>query len=102
MDKVSINHEAIYKMMHDQRGPVARDMKRRGRNVKALAKVKVPVDTGALKKSITSRMLEDNHSIYVEIGSELDYAVYVELGTRYNNGGQPFLRPALKAAGDDE
>ena len=39
--------------------------------------VNVPVDTGALKQSITHKVVEDE----VFIGTNLEYAPYVELGT---------------------
>lgn len=64
-----------------------------------------PVDTGALRASIYTRMRADGAA--VQIGADapargwlgqglLDYtyALYVEMGTRYMNA-QPFLRPAL-------
>ncbi len=97
MNKVTTDTDAIYKFMNNTRGPVARDMRRRGRNVKAYAKNIVAVDTGRLKKSIDSRLLEDGHGIYVEVGSEVEYAIYVEYEV---NGNHSFLRPALKAARD--
>ena len=50
----------------------------------------VPVDTGALHDSIDYEI--DGHR--VEIGSGLDYASFVECGTRYQRA-QPYLRPAL-------
>ena len=63
-----------------------------------------PVDTGALKASIYTRMRPDGHAVQVGADAkargldqgELDYtyALYVEMGTRYMEP-QPFLRPAL-------
>ncbi len=98
MNKVSTDKDAIYKLMNNPRGPVIRDLRRRADNVVRYAKQIVPVDTGALKKSIHRTVLEDGHGTYIEIGSSLEYAIYVELGTRRMHA-RPYLRPALKAAG---
>ena len=48
------------------------------------------VRTGALKNSIT----HDKDNQYAYIGSNLDYAPYVELGT-YKMKARPFLRNAV-------
>lgn len=61
--------------------------------VEAAAKEKAPVDTGNLRKSI-------NHSVsYPEasIGSNVDYAPYVENGTG-RSVPQPFLEPAIQSS----
>lgn len=52
--------------------------------------IKVPVDTGLLKNSLTYKV-EDN-SAY--IGTNVFYAPYVEFGTKYQRA-QPFLAPAI-------
>jgi len=79
----------------------------------------VPVDTGALKNSITHKVDEAAKAVY--IGTNMEYGPYVELGTgKYAEGGggrptpwvyqdsegnwhhtrgqepQPYLRPAVK------
>ena len=84
-----------------------------GGKVESYAKGLAPVDTGALRNSITHRM--DGESVIV--GSAIHYAPYVELGTGRNfvappqwmqnnaprgagviNGvtSRPFLRPAVE------
>lgn len=68
-----------------------------GLQVENYAKANAPVDTGALRNSITSQVLSDENA--VEIGSNIEYAPYQELGTsRMNacNDGQGFLRPAIE------
>ena len=68
-----------------------------GLQVENYAKANAPVDTGALRNSITSQVLEGEHA--VEIGSNIEYAPYQELGTsRMNacNDGRGFLRPAIE------
>lgn len=54
-----------------------------------------PVDTGRLRSSITTSGLErDGRGAFVTIGTNVQYAPYVEFGTRFQRP-QPFLRPAL-------
>ena len=55
------------------------------------AKLNAPVDTGMLRASITST---GSGSEY-EIGTNLEYAPFVEFGTRYM-AAQPFLFPAFE------
>ena len=54
------------------------------------AKLNAPVDTGMLRASITST---GGGSEY-EIGTNIEYAPFVEFGTRYM-AAQPFLLPAF-------
>lgn len=55
-------------------------------NAKALA----PVDTGHLRDSITHKA----HGNAVTIGTVVEYASFVELGTS-KHAAQPFLEPAI-------
>lgn len=55
------------------------------------AKRACPVDTGRLRNSITH--LVDEGTRHVIIGTNVEYAPYVELGTRHQKP-QPFLKPA--------
>lgn len=55
------------------------------------AKRACPVDTGRLRNSITHIVDEDTS--HVIIGTNVEYAPYVELGTRRQKP-QPFLKPA--------
>lgn len=57
------------------------------------AKRACPVDTGRLRNSITHVTLPDEKAVY--IGTNVEYAPYVELGTR-NQKPQPFLKPAAE------
>lgn len=58
-----------------------------------------PVDTGALRDSITAGEVADDGdtlSLDVTAGDDtVDYAAYVELGT-YKMGAQPYLGPAYE------
>lgn len=88
--------------------------------VEAAAKQKAPKDTGALRRSITSKVQADGMIIEGDIYTPLEYAPYVEYGTglfaeagngrktpwayqddadnwHYTHGQhpQPYMRPAL-------
>jgi HK97 gp10 family phage protein len=93
-------------------GPVMKDMIRRAIRVEAAAKSSMgeeeppstpgsppAVRTGRLRGSITWRVGVDAESPYVDVGTAVYYAVFLELGTRYM-APRPFLRPALEAAGE--
>lgn len=57
---------------------------------------KCPVDTGNLRGSITYEVDTDGNAVY--IGTNVEYAPYVELGTSRQKA-QPFLRPAASEHG---
>ena len=61
--------------------------------VERSAKQFVPVQTGTLKRSITHEF-RGKHT--VAVGSNVEYAPYVELGTSKMTA-KPYLRPALEA-----
>lgn len=54
-------------------------------------------DYGLLLNSLHHVVGFDGEGPYTDIGSDLRYSVYLELGTRYMEP-RPFLRPALVAA----
>ena len=97
---------------------IIRGLERCGMQGESYAKVLVPVDTGNLRNSITHKVDTSEPAAY--IGTNNEYAAYVELGTgEYAEGGggrptpwvyqddkgnwhhthgqraQPYLRPAL-------
>ena len=49
-----------------------------------------PVDTGALKGSITHEPIDDHSA---KVGPSIEYDIHVEMGT-YKMAAQPYLRPA--------
>lgn len=55
-----------------------------------------PVDTGNLRASITHEVDAGGNAVY--IGTNVEYAPYVELGTSRQKA-QPFLRPAASEHG---
>lgn len=75
----------VLEAMHDA---VLRALERCGSEAEGYAKDLAPVDTGNLRNSITYRVDEDEPAAY--IGTNVEYAPYVELGTgKYAEGGRP-------------
>lgn len=67
---------------------VLRALERCGEQAEGYAKDLAPVDTGRLRNSISHQVDEGKTAVY--IGSPLEYAAYVELGTgKYVEGGRP-------------
>jgi HK97 gp10 family phage protein len=56
-----------------------------------------PVDTGRLRSSINHKAGRDRKGYYVDVGSNVKYAPFVEFGTM-KQPAQPYLRPALAEA----
>lgn len=100
---------------------VARDLERRGIKVERQAKVLMSTpgsgriyrrgnvvhqasapgdppapDRGQLRASVTHAMGKDDEGLFVDIGSNLKKARWLELGTQ-NMAARPALRPALQA-----
>jgi HK97 gp10 family phage protein len=66
--------------------------------VDAAAKKLSPVDLGLLSGSISHRVVKSIGQTIGQIGTNVEYAPYQELGTskmEAANGGRGFLRPAL-------
>lgn len=72
----------------------AQDLLRFGLGVQNRARELCPVDTGRLRSSIHSTPGHDAQGPFVEIGTNVVYALPVEFGTS-KAPAQPFLRPGL-------
>lgn len=85
------------------KGPVMQDLTKRAIRVESSMKQHASgrpgpkVRTGRLRGSITWRAGIDGNSPYVDIGSSVLYAPFVELGTG-RAPAYPFMRPGLEAA----
>lgn len=79
-----------------QRGK-ARALEIIGGTAETHAKKICPTKTGNLKNSITHQRLDENTEV---IGTNVEYAPYVELGTRKMTA-RPFLRPAAENHSDE-
>lgn len=65
-----------------------RALEKCGLTAEAYAKLLCPVDTGNLRNSITHQVQSEETTAY--IGTNSEYAAYVELGTgKYYPGGRP-------------
>jgi HK97 gp10 family phage protein len=71
-------------------GDVTDLLERLGEGIEADARIACPVDTGHLRDSLEHEVDGDT----LRVGTNVDYAVYVEEGTRYM-AAEPYLRPAL-------
>lgn len=75
---------------------IGRALEACGMLAEGYAKAKCPVDTGRLRNSITHEVAAGEGAVYV--GTNVEYAPYVELGTR-RHSAQPFLKPAAEEHG---
>ncbi len=96
MSYVEINGAALTELFESPAGEVAKDLQRRALQVDAAAKRLCPVDTGRLHSSITNEIGQDGQGLVATIGTNVEYAPYIELGTS-RMAAQPFLLPALEA-----
>lgn len=77
---------------------VLRALEEIGLLAEGYAKKLCPVDTGRLRNSITHAVSSSENAVYV--GTNVEYAPHVELGTRHMDA-QPFLRPAAQDHGSE-
>jgi len=79
-------------------------MKQASTFVESEAVRRCPVDTGALRGSISNQAIKQGNEIIGQIGTNMEYAFWVEFGqeswkkiklTPRGQGKIPFLRPAL-------
>jgi HK97 gp10 family phage protein len=71
-------------------------IKSEAESLQAEAKRRCPVDTGALRDSIRADVFARDADVEAAVGSGLDYAPAVELGT-LARPPKPYLAPALRA-----
>ena len=76
---------------------LAKALEEIGLTAEGFAKRECPVDTGRLRNSITHVTRPSEKAVY--IGTNVEYAQYVELGTSRAKA-QPFLVPAASNHGD--
>lgn len=94
---VVLDQGALHRLLEGADGPVAKELTRQVIRVDSRAKALCPVDTGRLRSSINWRIAHDSQGLVGIVGTNVDYAPFVEFGTRYT-AAQAFLRPALLAA----
>lgn len=90
--RIVINQAGLHALFDATDGPVKKYQRSVAAKCKQLAQALCPVDTGALRDSITSQIEGD----VITISAGTDYALFVEMGT-INMAAQPFLRPSIGA-----
>lgn len=99
------DHAALDKLLNSSDGPVGKLLKSAGIKVQRAAKRNASgrpgpkVQTGRLRASITEELTRDGDELVERIGTDVEYAPYVEFGTS-RAPAYPFLRPALDAIRD--
>lgn len=89
---VQFNH--LPQLKGELRATASRIVRKTCFDVLAASQAVVPVDTGNLKNSGAVEMENDLQGV---IYYAADYAIYVELGTRFMRA-QPYLTPSAEAA----
>jgi HK97 gp10 family phage protein len=87
----------LAQLLEGSDGPLARWLLETAITGETNAKKLCPVDTGRLRASITHEVGKDGKGLYGKVGTNVDYAPYVELGTS-SHAPQPFLRPGVTEA----
>lgn len=83
---------ALRRLSKSVQGPALRNGLQAGAFlVEGEAKLRAPVDTGALRSSIRATEIK---STEYSVGTNLDYAIWQEYGTS-RMAAQPYMRPAL-------
>lgn len=95
--RFNLDETALKTWLAAREGPVGRDLERRAIRVQSAATRLCPVATGRLQSSIDYVLSQDAQGPVAYVGSNVEYALYVELGT-FASDAQPYLRPALFAA----
>lgn len=102
-DRIVWNEAEYLRLTRSPHGGVARDLARRAIRIEAAAKSFATgngggphVRTGRLRSSISWALGEDAVGLFADVGTNVEYAAYVELGTS-RMPAYPYLRPALRA-----
>jgi HK97 gp10 family phage protein len=91
MASMTLNDQAFFEMID---GVMEAEAHALGQAIVARAQAIVPIDTGALRDSITYRIEHTGGQWHIIVGAYTDYALFVELGT-VRMSAQPYLRPAV-------
>lgn len=96
IDGVTVNEDNSEEVSQGIVRAIDRALEEIGLAAEGYAKRACPVDTGNLRNSITHAVVSAEDAVYV--GTDVEYAPYVEMGTR-RTAAQPFLRPAATEHG---
>jgi hypothetical protein len=78
-------------------GPIGKSMLRLVLKAEGSAKHRCPVDTGRLRGSITHRVEQEENAVVGVVGTNVEYAPYVEFGTE-RTAPSAFLRGGVDEA----
>lgn len=73
---------------------VGRAVRKTALDIERDAKIIAPVDTGNLRNSISTQIVDSRDAIEAVIGPTAEYGIYVEAGTS-SMGPQPYMGPAF-------
>ena len=96
VDGVTVNEDNSEEVSRGIQRAIDRALEEIGLAAEGYAKKACPVDTGNLRNSIAHAVESGEDAVYV--GTNVEYAPYVEMGTR-RTAAQPFLRPAATEHG---
>ena len=91
-------HDNSKEISENIKSALLRGMEKCGLTAERYAKKLAPYDTGNLRNSITHEVDDGEPAAY--IGTNVEYAPYVCLGTIHMNA-QPFLKPAVNDHKDE-
>ena len=90
--RMTLTFNRIPELTGSMRAAAEREVLRAAYEVEAEAKRRVPVDTGALRNSIQTWR---SGSLRASIAPHMDYAAFVEFGTRKQRA-KPYMTPAAE------
>ena len=91
-------HDNSKEVSDNIKAALLRGLEKCGLTAERFAKKLAPYDTGNLRNSITHEVDDGEPAVY--IGTNVEYAPYVCLGTIHMNA-QPFLKPAVNDHKDE-
>lgn len=92
-ERFRFDQAGLDQLLESPSGDVAKEILRRTTRVERTAKQLCPVDTGRLRASITHALDRDGQGLVGVVGTDVEYAPFVFLGTT-----RMAARPALQAA----
>lgn len=96
--RVNVNTAEIERLLYSPAGPVFRHVKDLTDRVRNAAVRMAPRDTGALAASIEATVAVYGNTIVGRVGSRLEYAIYVNLGTGIHGPKRKVIRPVSAKA----
>lgn len=95
-ERFRFDEAGLRELFDSPSGDVAKELTRRVTRIERTAKRLCPVDTGRLRASISHALDRDVQGLVGVVGTDVEYAPYVFLGT-HKADAQPALQAALAA-----